>query len=61
VCFVLTDEKSFIALYEIYFDPLLLRHFIEPRITAYNDIAIARNNDLAEQVRAIMKSMEQAH
>ena len=61
VCFVLTDEKSIIALYEMYFDPLLLRHFIEPRITAYNDIAIARNNDLAEQVRAIMKSMEQAH
>lgn len=58
VCLLAKDVKVFAALYEMYVDPLLLRHFIEPRITAYNDIAIARNNDLAEQVRAIMKSME---
>ena len=45
----------------MYFDPSLLRHFIEPRITACNDIAIARNNELIEQVRAIMKLMEEAH
>ena len=61
VCFVLKDDKSIIALYEMYSDPALLRNFVEPRINAYNGIAVARNNDLAEQVRAIMKSMEQAH
>jgi hypothetical protein len=61
VCLVLKDEKSIVALYEMYSDPALLRNFVEPRIKAYNGIAVARNNDLAEQVRAIMKSMEQAH
>jgi hypothetical protein len=60
VCFVLKDGKSFIALYEMYFDPALLRSFVEPRIRAYNGIAFARNNDLADQLRTVMKTMEQA-
>ena len=61
VCLVLKDEKSIVALYEMYSDPALLKNFVEPRIKTYNGIAVDRNNDLAEQVRAVMNLMEQAH
>jgi len=59
VCFMLKDEKSIIALYEMYSDSALLRAFVEPRIKAYNDIAVARNNDLAEQMRKAMNTLKQ--
>lgn len=60
VCFVFEDKKSLITLYEMYSNPALLRDFIEPRLKAYNTVAITRNNNLVEQVRGIMRAVEQA-
>lgn len=56
VCFVFKDEKSLITLYEMYSNRALLRDFIEHRLKAYNKIAVARNNNLVEQVRGIMNA-----
>jgi len=46
VCFLFNGGRSLAEMCEMYYDPIRLNNFIRPRVQAYNEIAVSRNNVL---------------